>query len=57
MQCKAAFLEKTIFKKCYVTDGGINLISLAWIDELVVVGVRTYSNEAEHEELFWTRFY
>ncbi|VDL16705.1 unnamed protein product [Hymenolepis diminuta] len=27
MRCEATFLEKTIFKECYVTDRSINLMS------------------------------
>ncbi|VDL59046.1 unnamed protein product [Hymenolepis diminuta] len=26
MRCEAAFLEKTMVKGCYVTDGNINLM-------------------------------
>ncbi|KAM3179870.1 hypothetical protein ACTXT7_017431 [Hymenolepis weldensis] len=33
MRCKATFLEKMIFKKCYVTHRNINLQGLDWIDE------------------------
>ncbi|KAM3186821.1 hypothetical protein ACTXT7_003544 [Hymenolepis weldensis] len=37
MQCQATFLEKTIFKKCYVTARNINLMGLDWIDELNLI--------------------
>ncbi|KAM3186631.1 hypothetical protein ACTXT7_003932 [Hymenolepis weldensis] len=37
MRCEATFLEKTIFKKCYVTDGNISLMGLDWIDELNLI--------------------
>ncbi|KAM3188091.1 hypothetical protein ACTXT7_000955 [Hymenolepis weldensis] len=37
MQFGATSLEKTIFKKCYVTDGNINLLGLDWIDELNLI--------------------
>ncbi|KAM3184643.1 hypothetical protein ACTXT7_007952 [Hymenolepis weldensis] len=37
MRCGATFLEKTIFKECYVTDRKINLVGLDWIDELNLI--------------------
>ncbi|VDL44927.1 unnamed protein product [Hymenolepis diminuta] len=40
----ATFLEKTIFKKCYVTDRNINPVGLDWIDELNLI---QFSDENE----------
>ncbi|KAM3174083.1 hypothetical protein ACTXT7_011248 [Hymenolepis weldensis] len=37
MRYEATFLEKTIFKECYVTDRNINLMGLDWIDELNLI--------------------
>ncbi|KAM3188121.1 hypothetical protein ACTXT7_000890 [Hymenolepis weldensis] len=37
MTCKAIFLEKMIFKECYVIDQNINLVGLDWIDGLNLI--------------------
>ncbi|KAM3179925.1 hypothetical protein ACTXT7_017308, partial [Hymenolepis weldensis] len=37
MWCKATFLEKTIFKECYVIDRNINLLGPDWLDELNLI--------------------
>ncbi|KAM3188340.1 hypothetical protein ACTXT7_000461 [Hymenolepis weldensis] len=37
MRYETTFLEKTIFKECYVTDQDINLMGLDWIDELNLI--------------------
>ncbi|KAM3174193.1 hypothetical protein ACTXT7_011023 [Hymenolepis weldensis] len=37
MRCGPSFLEKTIFKECYVTDRNINLMGPDWIDELNLI--------------------
>ncbi|VUZ53164.1 unnamed protein product, partial [Hymenolepis diminuta] len=37
MRYETTFLEKTIFKECYVTDRNINPVDLDWIDELNLI--------------------
>ncbi|VDL61715.1 unnamed protein product [Hymenolepis diminuta] len=45
MRYEATFLEKTIFKKRYVTDRNINLIDIDWVDELNLI-LFSFGNEA-----------